>query len=130
MHLNYKPSDAMPNLRKLVRPTDWEKVRAKITKYVEHSERHEPVATAMRSMWIRRLDKPGKYMQSKKAMLYFSSTGRQKQDDRPSLRRLWLNLSGWTLDEQSCPDRPESAPSEMESISEQNSDVELFDDST
>ena len=100
MHLNYKRSkdsqdDVMPSLRKLVRPTDWEKVRTKIAKYVDHSQRHEPVAKTMRSMWIRRLDQPDKYVQAKKVTLYFSSTGRQKKDDeKPNLGNLWLNLSG------------------------------------
>ena len=96
LHVNYT-SDTLQTvgLRKLVRPTDWEKVRSSITKYVDHARRYTgcPSPKILHSLWVRRFDKPSKYMRAHKARLYFSATGRRNDSGAGSLDRVWLSLS-------------------------------------
>ena len=102
VHLNYKDisqdeggDGPSPSLKGLIRPMDWEKIHAKVTRYIDSARRQLPEPKTLRSMWIRRLDKPSKYMKAKKVNLYFADKGRAKKDDNsPAQRRLWLSLAG------------------------------------
>ena len=95
LHLNFLSSDAagtadgMLSLRKLVRPTDWESVRACVSSYAEaaHQQNVEPLR--LPSFQIRSLGHPRGYILPEDARLHISKSTSQRGRQ---LRRLWLSL--------------------------------------
>ncbi|CAE7185772.1 ISA3 [Symbiodinium pilosum] len=118
-HLNFKRErrsneEDIPSLRRLARPTDWESIRAAVSKYAHKAGQSSVDPKFLPPMWIRRLDKPNKYMLARQPKLYFSGTHGSTGNDRSKASRLWLALSGLSLAEKTH----EAAPSELHSIGE------------
>ena len=97
-------SSAMPSLRKLVLPVDWETVRSRATRYVRKG-RCEP--KSLPALRLRMLDDPRKLAVAKTAQFL------PMDKARPSASLLWLRATGFTEDSSRCRLSPD-----LEGISE------------
>ncbi|CAE6962511.1 unnamed protein product [Symbiodinium sp. CCMP2592] len=102
VHLNYKASSPedpeMPSLRKFIRPTDWESVRARVRGFGEKAAKDPNLKPKhfSKTVWFRVMDQPGRYMQAKKANLKVHD--RASASSREDIK-VWLHLSDFVLTE-------------------------------
>ena len=88
----------MPSLRKFIRPTDWESVRARVRRFGEKAAKDPNLKPKhfSKTVWFRVLDQPGRYMQANKANLKVH--GRGPGTSREDVK-VWLHLSDFVLAE-------------------------------
>ncbi|CAE7385496.1 klhl36 [Symbiodinium sp. CCMP2456] len=115
IHLKYRESSSsstqgdsqMPDLRSLIRPTDWETVRASIARHAagDHCSMELP------RIWVKAFDRQSGYVQARRVSLKPC-----KDTARPRRGYLWLHLRDLRFEE-----KQRQAPSELADLAEMSS---------